>query len=185
MKYDSIFVVLVFVILVGFAPQSFAANDMFLKIDGIEGESVDKAHRNEIDVLAWSFGGSQSGDTQTGARRGAGKTDIQDLSITKWIDSATPKLMETMVSGRHYENATLTLRRAGARGNQAEYFVMIMEDVIVTSVSMAGSGGEDRMTEDITLKFARFHISYRPTKADGSAGVAVEVKWDISKNAKF
>ena len=79
MKYDSVFVVLVLMILVGFAPQSFAADDTFLKIEGVKGEVVDKAHQGEIDVLAWSWGGSQAGTTHRGAGGRAGKASIQDL----------------------------------------------------------------------------------------------------------
>ena len=60
---------------------------------------------------------------------------------------------------------------------------MTMEDVIVTSVSMAGSGGEERLTENVTLNFAKFRISYRPTKEDGSAAASVEFKWNIASNA--
>ena len=183
MKYDSVFVVLVLMILVGFAPQSFAADDTFLKIDDVKGESVFKGHRNEIDVLAWSWGGSQSGSTHIGSGGGAGKINIQDLSITKWVDSATPILFEALTTGKHYKNATLALRRAGARGRQAEYFVIAMERVIVTSVTMAGSGGEDRLSENITLNFAKFHITYRATKEDGSAAAPIEFRWNIAENA--
>ena len=93
MKYDSIFVVLVLMVLVGLAPQSFAADDTFLKIEGVKGEVVDKAHQGEIDVLAWSWGGSQAGTTHRGTGGRAGKASIQDLSITKWTDSATPKFV--------------------------------------------------------------------------------------------
>ena len=42
------------------------AVDQFLKIDSLEGESKDKKYAKWIDVLAWSWGMSQSGTTHVG-----------------------------------------------------------------------------------------------------------------------
>ena len=60
-----------------------------------------------------------------------------------------------------------------------------MKDVIVTSVSTGGSGGEDRLTENVTLNFATFKIEYQPQKPDGTAdGGKIEFEWDIAANAE-
>ncbi|HYN78560.1 MAG TPA: type VI secretion system tube protein Hcp, partial [Lamprocystis sp. (in: g-proteobacteria)] len=69
------------------------AVDMFLKLEGVTGESQDKTHTGEIDVLAWSWGLSQSGTFHTGGGGGAGKVNVQDLSFTKYIDKSSPNLM--------------------------------------------------------------------------------------------
>ena len=42
------------------------AVDMFIKLGDIKGESQDKSHKDEIDVLAWSWGLSQSGTMHLG-----------------------------------------------------------------------------------------------------------------------
>ncbi|HYZ71955.1 MAG TPA: type VI secretion system tube protein Hcp, partial [Chthoniobacterales bacterium] len=68
------------------------AVDMFLKINGVDGESKDKAHSKQIDVLAWSWGLSNTGSAHVGGGAGSGKVNVQDISITKWVDSASPKL---------------------------------------------------------------------------------------------
>jgi type VI secretion system secreted protein Hcp len=182
MKCKSFLVTLVVTTLAVFAPQSFAATDLFLKIEGVQGESVDRAHADEIDVLAWSFGASQSGTRRAGGGGGAGKVRIQDLSLTKWIDSATPSLMRAVATGEHYKQATLTLRRAGTDDKQAEYFVITMEDVLVSSVSVGGSADEDRPTEEITLNFKKFELRYFPQQADGSAGSAIDFAFNIAEN---
>ena len=75
------------------------AVDMFIKIDGIKGESKDKKHKDEIDVLAWSWGMSQSGTFHTGGGGGAGKVNVQDLSFTKWVDKASAALMLCCCNG--------------------------------------------------------------------------------------
>ena len=64
------------------------AMDMFIKIGALKGESVDKTHAGEIDVLAWSWGMSNSGSAHVGGGAGAGKANVQDLSFTKYIDKS-------------------------------------------------------------------------------------------------
>ncbi|PWI34101.1 type VI secretion system tube protein Hcp [Vibrio albus] len=156
------------------------AVDMFLKIDGINGEAQDDKHADEIDVLAWSWGMSQSGTTHMGGGGGSGKVSIQDLSVTKYVDKATPVLMKYCSDGNHIKKAKLTIRKAG--GKQVEYIVLNMEDIIVTSISSGGSGGEDRLTENITLNFSVVKYDYSPQKADGSLEAAVKYGRDIAAN---
>jgi type VI secretion system secreted protein Hcp len=161
------------------------AVDMFIKIGDIKGESHDKDHKEEIDVLAWSWGMSQSGTMHIGGGGGGGKVSIQDLSLTKWVDKSTPNLMGFCSSGKQMKNAVLTVRKAGG-DKPLEYIIITMEDVIITSVSSGGSGGEDRLTENITLNFAKVKYDYQPQKQDGSAdGGQIKYGWDISANTKL
>jgi len=79
------------------------AVDMFLKLEPIKGESQDKAHKDEMDILAWSWGMSQSGTTHMGKGSGSGKANFQDLSVTKYVDSASTDLMKFCTMGSHIE----------------------------------------------------------------------------------
>lgn len=144
--------------------QAFAAVDMFIKIEGIDGESVDKDHKGEIDVLAWSWGMSQSGSSISGGG-GAGKVSVQDMSLTKYLDSSSPKLMEKIAQGEHIPKISLTVQNAGS--TIQEYLIITMTDVMVTSYSVGGSGGEDRLTENITLNFAKIEFKYIPFDESG------------------
>src|SRR5688500_271126 len=99
------------------------AVDMFLKIEGgPEGESRDKAKGKEIDVLAWSWGVSNSGSAHVGGGMGAGKANVQDISLTKYIDKASPDLMLACCNGKHFTSAILTVRKAGE--NPLEYLII-------------------------------------------------------------
>ncbi|MCC6822041.1 MAG: type VI secretion system tube protein Hcp [Verrucomicrobiota bacterium] len=158
-----------------------AAVDMFLKIDGIEGESTDKDHSKEIDVLAWAWGASNSGTTHVGGGGGAGKVSVQDLSITKYVDKASPKLMLKVCNGVHIPTVTLVVRRAGA--SPTPYITIKLEEVLVSSISTSGSGGADRFTENISLNFAKITYEYYPQNEDGTAGDAVTETWDILASA--
>ena len=89
------------------------AVDMFIKIKGIDGESMDDKHKKEIDVLAWSWGASQSGSAHMGGGAGAGKVNVQDLSFTKYIDSASHALLLACCNGEHLGEAVFVVRKAG------------------------------------------------------------------------
>ena len=156
------------------------AVDMFLKLEGIEGEAVDHKHAKEIDVLAWSWGMSQSGTTHTFEGSGAGKVNIQDISVTKWVDRSSPTIMQKISQGTHIPKATLVVRKAGDK--PLEYLTIVMTDVIITSLSTGGSGGEDRLTENITLNFAHVHTIYKPQDKKGAGKADIEYKWNIATN---
>jgi type VI secretion system secreted protein Hcp len=159
------------------------AVDMFIKIGDLKGESKDKAHAAEIDVLAWSWGVSNSGNAHMGGGQGAGKVNVQDLSFTKYIDKSSPDLMLVCCNGKHIPEAKLVVRKAGE--TPLDYLTITMNDLIVTSVSTGGSGGEDRLTENVTLNFAKVKVNYVEQTEKGSAGAKPQMGWDIAANVKM
>ena len=158
------------------------AVDMFLKLEGIDGESQDKKHKGEIDILAWSWGASQSGTTHMGSGSGAGKVSVQDVSVTKYIDSASAALLQHITTGKHIPTGRLLVRKAG--DTPLEYINLSMEDIIITSFQIGGSGGEERLTENMTMNFAKYGLYYTPQKADGSGEADKQTAYDIQANDK-
>ncbi len=158
------------------------AVDMFLKIKDIPGESRDKTHKDEIDVLAWSWGATNSGTMHIGAGGGSGKVNVQDISVTKFVDKASPKLMEAVCEGKHIPECTLVVRKAG--GTPVEYLTIIMKECLISSYSTGGSGGEDRLTENLSINFAKFEQKYVPQTATGKADSPIPFAWNIEANAK-
>ena len=161
------------------ASPAWAANDMFLKLGTIQGESVDKTHAGEIEVLAWSWGMSNV-FTVVGGGGGAGKVSFRDFTLTKYLDKATPKLMLATASGQHIAQAVLTVRRSGV--TPFEWLKITFTDVVVTSVSTGGSTGETRLTENISLAFTKVLVEYTLQKPDGGVGEKVSFNWDIATN---
>ena len=160
------------------------AVDMFIKIGDLKGESADSSHGGETDVLAWSWGMSQSGTTHSGGGGGAGKVNVQDLSFTKYVDATTADLLLACSNGKHFPEVKLTVRKAGE--NPLEYIIVTMKDVLITSVSQGGSGGEDRLTENVTLNFAKVTVDYQEQGPDGKAkGGKKNYGWDIAANKKL
>ena len=158
------------------------AVDMFMKIDTVDGEAQDAKHKKEIDVLSWSWGISNSGSAHNGSGAGAGKANVHDLTFTKWVDTATPKLALACCSGKHFKDATLVIRKAGEK--PVEYVKIKMETVFISSVSTGGSGGQDRLTENITLNFSKVNLDYVPQDDKGTAGTPIPMSWDIASNVR-
>src|ERR1700748_1652898 len=156
------------------------AMDMFMKIDPLKGESNDKTHKGEIDVLAWSWGVSNSGSAHVGGGAGAGKANVQDLSFTKYIDKASPDLMLASCNGKHFDKATLVVRKAGT--TPLEYLTITMKEVLITSVSTGGSGGEDRLTENVSSNFADVTVAYIEQTKGGGTGDTPSMHWAIAEN---
>ena len=158
------------------------AVDMFMKIGDLKGESQDDKHKDEIDVLAWSWGMSQSGTMHTGGGGGGGKVAVQDLSFTKWVDKTSAPLMMACSRGDQYKEAKLAVRKAGGK-TPLENIIVTMKDVIITSVSTGGSGGEDKLTENVTLNFSEVGVDYQAQKPDGAKdGGVIKYGWDIAAN---
>jgi len=158
---------------------------MFINMGGtIKGESIDKDQgpKGDIDVLAWSWGMSQSGTTHMGGGGGSGKASFQDLSFTKYVDSATNALMTALAKGTHIDKVELMVRKAGE--GQKKYIFITMEQVLVTSISTGGSGGEDRLTENVTLNFAKVNFAYTPQNAKGTVAGDKTFAYDIAGNAE-
>lgn len=159
------------------------ALDMFINMGAtIKGESRDKVQgpKGDIDILAWSWGMSQSGTTHAGGGGGAGKANFQDISFTKYVDSASNGLMTALAKGSHIAKVELMVRKAGE--GQHKYIFFTLEEVIVTSISTGGSGGEDRLTENVTLNFGKVKFDYTPQDSKGTVAGDKTFAWNIAEN---
>ena len=162
------------------------AVDIFLKLsNNIKGESQDDVHADEIDVLAWNWGLSQSGTTHVGSGGGGGKVNVQDISLTKYVDLASNDLIKRCTTGEHIENGELIVRKSGGAA-PVEYFRIKMENIMITSYATGGSkDGLDRIQENLTLNFRKFEVAYTLQEASGAAGAESLAGWDIAKNTEW
>ena len=149
-----------------------AATEWFLNIDGIKGESTSASHKGAIEVLAWSWGMSR-GALDSLSRGKGSPACVTDMAFSKYLDAATPALMANVLSGMTIPGATLAVRKAGEDKGGQDFLVIVMKDVIITSVADSGSPS-DIPVESISLKFASAKVSYKQQKADGSSGTAIE-----------
>jgi type VI secretion system secreted protein Hcp len=153
------------------------ATDIFAKIGDIKGESVDAKHKDEIEVLSFSWGVANAGPTAPGG--GAGKATFQELSIVHGIDKATPALLKACATGVHIKDATITHRKAGK--GQQEFLIVKLNDVTITAVSHAGAE-DSPYAESVNLKFAKVDLEYKAQRPDGSLDVGQHFKFDLQGN---
>jgi type VI secretion system secreted protein Hcp len=155
-----------------------AAVDVFLKLEGIPGESADADHKDEIEIYSFSFGATQTGGTTGGG--GAGKVVFSDISFTKPLDKSSPQLYLHCAQGKHIPTAILYGRKAGER--PTDYYIIKLSDVLISSVSTSGASGGDRPTESLSLNFSKIEFSYARQKPDGSFEAPIKTGWDIKQN---
>lgn len=154
------------------------AVEMFLKIEGIEGEVLDKDHQNWIQVESFSWGMSSSGRPTGGG--GGGKAQFLDLAIAKRLDKASPNLFLHGAQGRSIPEVVLVLRRGGSEPFQ--FFKITLNDVLVSSSSVSGSSVEEWPSETLTLAYGKIKWSYTPQLPTGAPGQPIVTSWDLIAN---
>ena len=157
------------------------SQDIFIKMAGIEGESLDSKHEKEIDVLSWQWKVYQEANMHTGSGGGSGKATVQDLEFLHFVDKATPNLLKYCLTGKHIDKVVLTVRKAG--GTPIEYLKITMSDVIVTMVAPYGQSDDDsRIKETVRLSFSKVEQEYTVQNKEGGSQGTVTASYDIKGN---
>jgi type VI secretion system secreted protein Hcp len=152
------------------------AVDIFAKIGTIKGESPDVTHKDEIEVLSYSWGVQQ---TLGPVDEGSGKANFQDFTIVHRIDKSTPALMLACATGSHFKDGIITQRKAGKEPQ--EYLIIKMNDIIITGITQGGDTTAPG-SETVSMSFAKVDFEYRSQKPDGTLDAGVHFKYDIKAN---
>ncbi len=159
------------------------AVDMFLKIDGVDGESPDGKHKGSLEIQSFSFGATQTGSFGSGGGGGAGKANFQDFHFVINLGKHSPKVFELLCTGKHIPAATLVCRKAG--GEQVEYLKVKFSDCLISSYQVGCSqGGGDLPMDQISFNFTKLETEYKEQKKDGSLGGAIKAGYDVKANKK-
>jgi type VI secretion system secreted protein Hcp len=159
------------------------AGDMFLSVNGarhgqINGEAHDDKHKNEIEVLGWSWG--MQGKASLGGGGATGKATIRELRITKRVDKASTALMSAVRTNEAIKEAILTVRKVGK--TPLEYFKVKIEDgrVISIDIEAADDSANPVLIEKVTFSFNKISIEYTPQGPDGNAlgATSFEDQWN-------
>ena len=147
-------------------PAGAAAVDYFLKIDGIDGESSDKDHKDWINLLSVSSGIVRPAS-------GTGAATFEPIVIRKRIDKSSPKLMEAIATGQHLNEVIIEVAHPTRQG---KYIKVTMNDVLVSSYQSQGTAS-DVPTEEVAFYYSKIEFEYTPED-----GQAVEFAWDVENN---
>lgn len=159
------------------------AVDMFLKIEGVEGESQSRGHEKWIEIESFSWGATNSGGQAHGAGGGggAGKVSMHDISFVHAYDKASPKLLESCCQGRHIKSAILSVRKAGSE--QHDYLIYKLTDLLVSSLQVGGTSNE-APAEQVSLNFSKFEITFRDDQGEETETAFCDAKTGKSGSAK-
>lgn len=132
-----------------------AAVDYFLKLDGIDGESVDRVYKDWIEISSFSWGATNSGGFASGGGGGTGKVQMQDFHFTASFNKASPKLFLSCATGEHIKQGTLIGRKT-QEGN-VEFYKIRLSDILISSFQTGGA--ELVPTDQFSLNFAKIEFA--------------------------
>jgi type VI secretion system secreted protein Hcp len=155
---------------------------MFLKIEGakqgpIKGEAQDSSHGSEIDVLGWSWG--MRAQTAMGSGGVTGKSTLQELTVTKRVDSATTALMSALRNNEQLKKVVLTVRKAGK--DPIEYFTITLEGARLTALDVVSQdeAANEQLGEKLSMAFTKVTVEYTPQGPDGTPRGGMSFETDI------
>ena len=167
------------------------ANDFFIKIDGIDGESVDKSHNKWIECTYFQHGSEQpivAGRSTDVSGRG----HFIPFTFTHLIDKATPKIQQFCMSGQKIAKVQFQVCRAVA-GAQVPVYEITLENVKISSARVGnieiddeGTLGDDTSgvpTETVNLIAAKMTWKYTAIKEDNTKDGAVEANFNQVENS--
>jgi len=154
----------------------------YIKFDGVDGEAKDKDHSNWSDLLTFSQGIIQPGSAATGPTRRRGDVILEDISVTKELDKASPKIAESVCKGKVFPKVEIHLTASYTDAGRVTYYAYELKNVLVTSYNISGSSqAEDVPTEVFNLNFEEIKVTYTETDAQGKKKGNVEYTWKVEE----
>ncbi len=156
------------------------AIEYHLKFGTIKGESGSTKHKEEIELESWSWGATNP-TSISGSGLSAGKVSMSDLSFTKKVDKASPKLLELCVTGKHTDLVTLTCSKQTGGKTPEDFLTIKLKEVYVSSHQTGGSAGDDVGRESLSITYGNINYDYKEQKPDGSQVSAGNIEYDLVK----
>lgn len=150
-----------------------AVVDYFLKIDGILGESRDSKHKDEIELLSFSWGAANSSQAATGGR--AGHVTFQDFEFSKMFDKASPQIFLKLVNGGRINSMTLSARKTSdSEVANADFMKIVFTNVLVSFYKEQEPNRDQFTSEAVGALFQKMSLTFIPTPnpVTGAATVA-------------
>ncbi|MEW4563974.1 type VI secretion system tube protein Hcp [Bremerella sp. JC770] len=159
----------------------------YIFFDAIPGESTDTEHKNWINLLSVSEGISRMVQRgKSGSSRNIQSAIFDDLVCVKELDKSSPKIIESVASGKVHPVVKLDLCQSlGDKGKRLPYFQFELKNVIVTSYSFSASVDDDGTvpTESFGMNFEEGKWTYNQYGKDGSNQGKVEATWKVEEGS--
>lgn len=150
-----------------------AAGDQYLRLSGTEyrGESRAQGFVDAIDVHSASFDIKRA--------HAASAPTFGHLTITKYVDRASPALMLAAAGGGVIRSALLSVRNASAAPTPRPYLEYCFENVAVTSDQLDTASSDYRPLETVAFSYQRVTQSYAQPQSDGTLASPIVAGWSL------
>ncbi|MEO5651734.1 MAG: type VI secretion system tube protein Hcp [Marmoricola sp.] len=156
-------------------------HDFFLRLGSIQGDSSDKDHRGQIDILDWSVGVDNNPPAGGSGRRRSRPVPRPFTAIAR-SSIASPKLFEAAAQGQTFRDAEFF---AVSRGERPQaYLTITLTNVMITSYAMAPDDTNATPTDVFELVYGSLVMSWRQQRADGSLDAAVVGGYDFERGGR-
>lgn len=155
---------------------------LFLKLDGIAGDSMLKGFEDWIELSEFSWGAENMAAGRGGRGRGPGRLRSLDGDLSAPTSQASPLLLKSAVTGKVISSGQVVVTRA-TEGGLAQFIKLALTDVLVDSYKIDVTTG-GLPTDSAQLRFQRITFSYYPQGPDGAMGSPVVVQWDTETIGK-
>jgi len=187
--------------------ESPAHSSAYIKFDGIDGESQDKAHKGWSEIVSFSQPISKPGGGATGPTRRRGDVVLDDIVVVKQLDKASPKLAESICNGKVFPKVEIHLTGPSEGSTcQGTFYAYELKNVMITSYKVIGSNplayaliapapdvtmpysgpfivqAVDDPMEEMSLNFEEIKVTY--TECDPTTGKSkgnVEYSWKVEE----
>jgi type VI secretion system secreted protein Hcp len=154
----------------------------YIKFDGIDGEVKDKDHSKWSDILTFSQGCNKPGGGATGATRRRGDTILEDITVAKELDKASPKIAEAVCKGKVFPKVEIHLTATYTDAGRVTYYAYELTNAQVTNYNINGSGQSEAVpVEDIHINFEEIKVTYTETDEAGSEMGQIEYSWKVEQ----
>ena len=154
----------------------------YIKFDGVDGEAQDKDHKGWSDILSFSQGVYQPGGGSTGATRRRGDVVLDDITIVKELDKASPKIAESVCKGKVYPKVEIHLTASYTDAGRQTYYAYELTNALVTKYNISGSGQSESVpAEDISMNFEEIKVTYTECDSHGKTKGNVEYSWKVEE----
>ena len=151
---------------------------IYIKYEGIDGEATHENHKKWLDIqsIQWGVGRAISTPSGSTSNREASEPSVSEVTITKLMDSSSPKFFTEACTGAVGKKVEIHLVTTGSPGNT--YASYILTEALVSSYSM--SSGGDRPSESISISFTKMEYKFIPYDNANKAGSPIAVSYDLA-----
>ncbi len=154
----------------------------YIKFDGVEGEAQEKDHKGWSDLASFGQGLHQPGGGATGATRRRGDVIMDDISCSKELDKASPKIAESICKGKVYPKVEIHLTASVSDAGRETYYSYELKNVLVTSYNIGGAGqSEEVPMEDFSLNYEEIKVTYQEFDSKGKSKGKLEYTWKVEE----